>query len=890
MSTRIQTILFLFFFSFINSGIAQSFTTPDTVCVNTPVNITNTTVGASTYYWNFCVADVNQAPVGNNLGNPGNLLNGPVYMDYVFENGNYYGFVSNNYDGNLIRLDFGNSLLNTPVATNLGTIGGVLAKTNEGIQVVKNAGKWYVFVVGGDNVNTNVPCFLAKIELGTSITNNSPTAVNWGNLGNMSYPHALYMFSDNSGNWFGLTINTYNNTITKFSFGTDLSAKPIGINLGNIGNLNTPTGVHFLNDNNNWYAFITNAGSGTDASITRLDFGNSLANTPTGVNIGSLGNVFNKAWDIYVLNTCTAKTALVINAGNNTLTKLDFGGSFTNIPTTTSLPNIGNMNFPHSLSKIFRVGANLFTFVTNVTNNTITSLMFQGCTNASIPNSSLQNPAALTYSTPGIYNINLTIDDGLPTQASFCRHVTVVPSPIKKPIQTFPFCIGDSLILKTDFPKGFYVWNTGVTDSSIKVKSSLAAWVEVAYYGCTVRDSTITIQNPLPVVNLGNDTTICSNDSLILNAGNYMSVKWNDGNTTPTRIIKTAGQYSVNVAEANGCKNADTIIVNVKQAPVLNLINKDTTVCLGQSVMLNATGSGTYNWTPAKWLTTTTGNNPIASPLISTRYIVQLTNVNDCSTKDSLLITVHTKSNYFLSRNKEICIGDSINLTAAGGDTYQWKPATSVTSANTATTIAFPSVTTLYTVFYTDSICRSVDSLVTIVTVYPKPAISIVKSNDLDCFTSSAAFFAYGGATYHWQPSTGLSNAYISNPIVNTNQTSKYFVTATSAYGCSETDSVTVYFNKGTVENQYLMPSAFTPNGDGLNDCFGIKNWGYITELQFSIFNRFGERVFYTNNPADCWNGYYKGILQQPGTFVYYINAKTICGNAERRGTVVLIR
>ena len=97
--------------------VTAGFTAPDTVCVNEPVNIINTSTNATTYYWNFCVADINAPPVGTNLGNVGGLLNRPVYIDYVFEGGNYYGFLTNNTPGKLLRLDFGNSLLNTPTVT-----------------------------------------------------------------------------------------------------------------------------------------------------------------------------------------------------------------------------------------------------------------------------------------------------------------------------------------------------------------------------------------------------------------------------------------------------------------------------------------------------------------------------------------------------------------------------------------------------------------------------------------------------------------------------------------------------------------------------------------------------------------------------------------------------
>lgn len=112
--------------SLISFGQTASFTAPDTICISQPVNIKNTSTGATSYYWNFYVADLKTAPNGVNMGNINGELSAPVFMDYVFVNGNYYGFLTNYNPGELIRLDFGNSLLNTPKAVNLGGFGGII--------------------------------------------------------------------------------------------------------------------------------------------------------------------------------------------------------------------------------------------------------------------------------------------------------------------------------------------------------------------------------------------------------------------------------------------------------------------------------------------------------------------------------------------------------------------------------------------------------------------------------------------------------------------------------------------------------------------------------------------------------------------------------------------
>ncbi|MBC7650888.1 MAG: gliding motility-associated C-terminal domain-containing protein, partial [Deinococcales bacterium] len=121
-------------------------------------------------------------------------------------------------------------------------------------------------------------------------------------------------------------------------------------------------------------------------------------------------------------------------------------------------------------------------------------------------------------------------------------------------------------------------------------------------------------------------------------------------------------------------------------------------------------------------------------------------------------------------------------------------------------------------------------------------------------------------------------------------QATVYHVKAYANNGCLAEDSIQVNVIKGVADDGYLMPSAFTPNGDGLNDCFGVKQWGFVSNLQLEIYNRFGEKIFVSNNTNNCWDGNYKGIMQNPGTYIYQVIATTNCGNVYRKGTFVLIR
>ena len=113
-------------------------------------------------------------------------------------------------------------------------------------------------------------------------------------------------------------------------------------------------------------------------------------------------------------------------------------------------------------------------------------------------------------------------------------------------------------------------------------------------------------------------------------------------------------------------------------------------------------------------------------------------------------------------------------------------------------------------------------------------------------------------------------------------------VTGTDTNGCSNQDSVTIKVL--TSPAAYGIPTAFTPNNDGLNDCFGVRYWGDTRDFQLIIWNRYGEKVFETKQSGDCWDGTYKGSPADPGTYVYLVEGITGCGKLRKKNTVVLIR
>lgn len=185
--------------------------------------------------------------------------------------------------------------------------------------------------------------------------------------------------------------------------------------------------------------------------------------------------------------------------------------------------------------------------------------------------------------------------------------------------------------------------------------------------------------------------------------------------------------------------------------------------------------------------------------------------------------------------------------------------------------------------------CDSVRRIYTL-SVNPLPVTAISSSNEVNCALGTTKLNAYDGANYVWTPSASLDNPNICNPIASPTANTLYRVTVTHKNGCVVKDSVMVKFDGNNSGNKYLVPTAFTPNNDGLNDCFSVSHWGKVTEFSMTIFNRFGERVFTTTNPTVCWDGNVKGEKQNSDVYVYIINANGVCGPIVRKGSVVLIR
>jgi gliding motility-associated-like protein len=462
------------------TGRAQiDFTVPDTVCIRDSMQAVNISRAASSYYWNFCSGNLAYVPEGENLTDIGQV-NGPSFIDIVKTTDGYYSFITNHVDGTLTRNYFGNSLLNSPVSENLGSAGGI--DHLEGIQVVEDNGKWYGFVCGGIGSESS----LIRVEFGTS-PDGMPAFTNLGNIGELSYPIDLLMYKENNI-WTALTVNYTTATLSRLIFNNGLENPPDGENLGNPADFDKPCGLHAMLENGNWLVFVTNFGSNT---LSRLEFGSSLQNTPSGVNLGGSGTL-STPFDLTMIRDCERIFGLVVNHYTSELVRIDFGDDIYAEPVFQNVGNIGDMHQPHGLSDVFRDKDVIYVLTANI-NNTLTRLYFPPCDNASISSSTDRNPPRVTYNEPGDYNISLMLDEGLPTQEVLCKRIIVFENPEITLGNDTCLLPAASMTLSPGNGYQTYYWTTGESTSSIVVSHPGQYGVEVTDTNGCGASSVITV-------------------------------------------------------------------------------------------------------------------------------------------------------------------------------------------------------------------------------------------------------------------------------------------------------------------------------------------------------------------------------------------------------------
>ncbi len=469
------------------------------------------------------------------------------------------------------------------------------------------------------------------------------------------------------------------------------------------------------------------------------------------------------------------------------------------------------------------------------------------------------------------------------------------------------FCGGQNSVQLMASGGSSYSWSPATGLSSTTVANPVASpaittnyIVSVGVNGCSKRrtDTVSVLVRTKPLVDITNDTLICIIDTLQLNVAGPGTVLWspnyminNTSSFTPLVSPDAPTLYKVRYTNLFGCYNDDSVLVDVKAQVTIDA-GPDTSICRSEGFALRATGDAvSYTWTPNLFLNNPGIRNPLTKPDTTITYTL-IGNIGKCQAQSDVTIKVVPYPPAFAGNDKIICIGFDVSLSASGGSNYVWTPATFLSNPLIANPVVQqPAVTMRYIVTVTDTLgCTKAINDTVIVNVIPSLLVDAGPADTSIVEDELLLLNATGALNYTWAPATWLSNAAIHNPVANIKDSSiKYVVTGRDEFGCIGTDSIRVKVYK--IDPGMYVPTAFTPDGDGLNDVTRPILIGMKSLVYFRVYNRFGELMFATSKIADGWNGIHKGKPQDPATFVWMAQGVTFKGQVRTlKGYVVLIR
>lgn len=362
---------------------------------------------------------------------------------------------------------------------------------------------------------------------------------------------------------------------------------------------------------------------------------------------------------------------------------------------------------------------------------------------------------------------------------------------------TIYLCQGETVSVNADWNSTLsYLWSTGNTNQIDTLSATGTYWVDVTgAAGCLVWTDTVHVIVDTINVQLINDTTICGDGPIILNAFNSgASYLWHDNSTNSTFTTDTSGLFFV-TATSGSCQVSDSVDIQFIEQPVANLGN-DTTICLWSSTIVLDAGNTGFSYL---WNTGSTGQLEFTD---STSHFWVVVSNGVCSDTDSVSITFLI-DNIDLGPDTTICESDSITFDIGNStNSILW-------STGSTSSTAVVNSTDTYWVQISNGTCSVSDSID--IVALPAPTLNLGNDTSL-CFPPILLYGQNPGATYNWSNGSLTQNITVS-------QSGIYWLNV--AYGsCSVTDSIQVEFSQPTVhlgpdvtvcENSQLVLNAANP-------------------------------------------------------------------------------
>ena len=547
-----------------------------------------------------------------------------------------------------------------------------------------------------------------------------------------------------------------------------------------------------------------------------------------------------------------------------------------------------------------------------------------GDSSTTTDNSTETNPS-YTYPGPGVYIVTLSFPPGVD-----CAETIAIPVTVTEPSLFVDFVgqvteCGDSITLS-------------LTDQSTNNQSNIISWewifsneetaegqeTEVTIYETQMLDAQLIITSEdgcmdtlnqlfdleLITTALEDTIVICSGETAFLypDADSTMTYVWspsdflsNPNAPNPNANPPATTVYSVIITDiSNGypCEVEREVTVFVPPAGDFN-IGGETETC-GEDLQLYANPINGIQWSDV----------PDFSSIFATLDTVFIPSERDdvfyartedafgCTLIDSI-ITHNYEPLISLIPNQVICGIDTItlfvnNLAANDELSFIWSPEAQIIGYTPEqNAIVSPSVTTTYTVTATNQFgCEAEASTIVEILDFTPPLEAFATDDSIYVGQSTQlSSTVYQNFLYTWTPNGSLSSGFLSNPIASPEVTTTYTVTIENVNGCNNIANITIHVSEVQCRNPFIyIPNTFSPDGDGFNETFAVLG-PFIEEAYLVVYNRWGEKMFESNEPGGAWDGTIDGSPIAPDVYAYYARVGCLGGTVtEFKGNVTLVR
>jgi gliding motility-associated-like protein len=485
----------------------------------------------------------------------------------------------------------------------------------------------------------------------------------------------------------------------------------------------------------------------------------------------------------------------------------------------------------------------------------------------------------------------------LPSVSNPCPTITLTTT-FQQNVDCFGAATGQATVLASGGAGPYiYTWTPG------NLNGATQNALEAGIYTITVEDAnncsgnaTVTVTEPNALVVSEGIITPAScnaNDgtaSVVVNGGSGVySYQWSPlGGNASSASDLAAGSYTVEVEDQNGCTESISIVVTTSNGPVVSVQSSTDVSCFGGNdgtATVTVTGGSTpytYDWSPSG------GNGAVAVGLQAGTYTITVTDNTGCVATTTVAINEPATIVLTETITDANCGASdgSIAISASGGTApynYSWSPS----GGNTSTVNGLSAG--IYTLTLTDANGCTETGTFQVNNVGTIPIIVSPISQTI-ILGESVQIQASGASAYSWNNGSSLTCDDCPSPVASPTTTTTYTVTGTDANGCTGSAQVTIFVE---IEcGDFFVPTVFSPNGEGpeVNNSLCIYG-NCIAEIKYAVYNRWGEVLFSTEDPSECWDATYRGQPVQTGVYVYKVYAVLFDGTEiEESGNLTILK